>query len=67
MKRKPKMDRDTLAAVAMHGILTACSSPQYVDNLIREAKLLAKDDIYERIAERAYNVADSMMKEGKRK
>lgn len=58
--------RDDLAKTAMLGILTACSSPQYVEHLERECAI-AKQDKYQRIAARSYNMADAMIAQSKRK
>lgn len=54
--------RDVIAQQAMHGILTACSSPQYYDRIRERA---SEYKIPERIAEMAYIQADAMIRQAK--
>jgi hypothetical protein len=65
MKRKHTRSarRDELAAVAMHGILTACASPQFYDRIADEARK-EKTTVARYIAHNAYGVANAMQLEG---
>lgn len=58
-KNQRSKEHKALAAVAMHGILTACSSPQYYDRLAAEAKAEGLD-ITAVIADKADAVAHHM-------
>lgn len=51
----------------MHGILTACSSPQYVAALLDDAEQHHGGIITKEIADRSYRISDAMIAEGKKK
>ena len=63
---KPSKQRDELAAKAMHGILCACSSPQFRDKILSYCERTKTSETKE-IARAAYEYADAMIAEGKRK
>lgn len=63
----PAMLRDATAEKAMHGVLCACSSPQYADRLADEANRLHKGYIPDAIASRAYAIADALIQHGNKK
>lgn len=63
--RKNKNQRDELARTAMHGILTACSSPQYYDRISKAATGNC-EQLYHTIARDSYKLADAMIAEGKK-
>jgi hypothetical protein len=67
MKRKQTHNakrRDELSAIAMHGILMACSSPQFWDRIADTARH-EKTTPYRVIAHAAYNIALAMQLEGR--
>jgi phage gp37-like protein len=67
MKRKhtaQSKHRDELATVAMHGLLMACSSPQFWDRIAETARH-EKTTPYRVIAHTAYNIALAMQLEGR--
>lgn len=61
MKRNKR--RDELATIAMHGILTACDSPQFYDRIADTAHK-EKTSVPRVIAHQAYHLANAMMLEG---
>jgi len=65
MKRKHTRStrRDELAAVAMHGILAACASPQFYDRLEQRCEQ-EKVSMHRFIANMAYEIAAAMQLEG---
>lgn len=62
--KKVNKERDHLAAIAMHGILTACSSPQYYERIRERA---SDYKVPNEIARMAYAQADAMIEQEKRK
>jgi hypothetical protein len=57
------VNRETLAALAMHGILAACASPQFYDRILG-ASAEEKTSPHRFIAHMAYQLVNAMQLEG---